>query len=325
MLEDLPDPEPGPGQVLVDVRAAGINFPDLLMIQGLYQEKLDPPFVPGGEAAGVVSAVGDGVTEFAPGDPVMLTTASDGTSMSGAFAEKAVAGVHQLLAMPRSMSFEQGAGFVIAYGTAYYALKQRAGLQPGETLLVLGAAGGVGAAAVEIGKAMGARVVAAASTIEKLEFARQVGADETVDYTKDDLRDRVKELTGGHGADVVFDPVGGTLAEQALRATAWDGKLLVIGFAAGEIPRIPLNLALLKGASIVGVYWGAWVGREPDRSRQNFAELFTMVDSGRLSPRVTDVYPLEDFREALGTIEARRARGKVVLQMSTAGTSRVSH
>jgi NADPH:quinone reductase len=315
-IEDLADPQPGPDQVLVEVRAAGLNFPDLLMIQGLYQVKLDPPFVPGGEASGVIVATGDGVIGFAAGDPVMFNSASDGQSMSGAFAERCAVNVAQLVPMPRSMSFEQGAGFVIAYGTAYHALKQRAQLQTGETLLVLGAAGGVGAAAVEIGKALGGRVIAAASSPEKLDFTRALGADDVIDYSRAGLRDAVRALTDGRGVDVVFDPVGGVFTEQAVRSTAWRGRHLVIGFAAGEIPRVPLNLALLKGMAIVGVYWGAFAAKEPERSRQNFAELSTMVDSGRITPRVSEVYPLEAFTEAFAAIEERRALGKVVLRVT---------
>lgn len=319
-IQELPDPEPAPGEVVVDVRAAGVNFPDLLMIAGKYQMALEPPFVPGGEGAGVVVQVGDGVTRFDVGDPVIFTSAIDGASITGAFAERAAVPVGQLIAMPRSMSFDQAGGFSITYGTAYHALKQRAAIRPGETLLVLGAAGGVGAAAVEVGKAMGARVVAAASTPAKLAFATELGAADVIDYSQEDLKTRVRELTDGRGADVVFDPVGGAFSEAALRATAWDGRFLVIGFAAGEIPKIPLNLPLLKGLSIVGVFWGAWATRDPAAARQNFAELFTLVDAGQLDPRVSEAYELDHQAEAFRSIVERRAMGKVVIRFGSGST-----
>lgn len=319
-IEELPDPEPAPGEVVVDVRAAGVNFPDLLMIAGKYQVELQPPFVPGGEGAGVVAQVGEGVARFGVGDPVIFTSAIDGASVTGAFAERAAVPEGQLIAMPRSLSFDQAGGFSITYGTAYHALKQRAAIQPGETLLVLGAAGGVGAATVEVGKAMGARVIAAASTPAKLAFATELGADDVVDYTAEDLKARVRELTDGQGADVVFDPVGGAHSEAAIRATAWDGRFLVIGFAAGEIPKIPLNLPLLKGLSIVGVFWGAWATRDPATARQNFAELFTLVDAGQLDPRVSEAYELEEQAEAFRSIAERRAMGKVVIRFGRRST-----
>lgn len=306
-LVDLPDPVPGPGEVVLDVRAAALNFPDTLVIEGKYQMKPELPFIPGGEASGVVSAVGEGVAGVPIGAPFISM------GLVGAFAEKWKVPAHSLMPKPDKLSFEEAAAFGLTYGTSYYALKQRAGLQPGETLLVLGAAGGVGSSAVEIGKAMGARVIAAASTDEKLVFAADMGADEGINYTTEDLRGRIKELTGGAGADVVYDPVGGDLSEPALRSTAWNGRFLVIGFAAGPIPEIALNLALLKGLSIVGVFWGSWAGRDPAASMQNFGELFSMVDEGKLHPRVTDVFRLEDYEEAFGSLTGRRARGKVVL------------
>ncbi len=306
VLDDLPDPEAGPGQVVVDVRAAGLNYPDLLIIQGLYQLRPDLPFVPGAEAAGVVAAVGDGVTHVAPGDRVALTPPV------GAFAEKCAAPATHVIPIPPSLSFEQAAGFSIAYGTSYHALKQRAGLRRGETLLVLGAGGGVGSTAVELGKAMGATVIAAASTSEKLAYAESKGADLVLNYVEEDLKTRVREMTGGRGADVVYDPVGGSYSEPAVRATGWNGRFLVIGFASGDIPSIPLNLPLLKGVSIVGVFWGSWATRDPEASRENYAELFAMVDDGRIEPEVTEVYELADYQEAFRTISERRARGKLV-------------
>ncbi len=307
VLDDLPAPEAGPGQVLVDVRAAGLNYPDLLIIQGRYQMQPDLPFVPGAEAAGVVAAVGDGVANVAPGDRVAVTPPV------GAFAEQVVAPATHVMPIPPSLSFEQAAGFSIAYGTSYHALQQRAQLRRGETLLVLGAGGGVGSTAVELGKALGATVIAAASTGEKLAYAESKGADLVLNYQEEDLKERVREMTGGRGADVVYDPVGGDYSEPAVRATGWNGRYLVIGFASGQIPSIPLNLPLLKGVSIVGVFWGSWATRDPEASHQNFRELFEMVDDGRIEPEATEVYDLADYEEAFRVIAERRARGKLVL------------
>ena len=309
-LKDVPDPEPGPGQVLVDVRAAGVNFPDLLAIQGKYQIKSEPPFTPGAELAGVVARLGDGVEGFAVGDEVV------GIFAGVAFAEQCVVDVSNLFRKPPAMSFEQAAGVSITYGTSYYALKQLARLQPGETMLVLGAAGGVGTSAVQIGKAMGARVIAAASTAEKLEFASRAGADELINYSEEDLRDRIKALTGGNGVDVIYDPVGGDLSEAAFRSIAWGGRFLVIGFAAGTIPSLPLNLPLLKCASVIGVFWGSWIRRFPAEGAANFRELAEMAGDGRLDLLVTEVYPLASFLDAFHAIAERRARGKVILTMS---------
>jgi NADPH2:quinone reductase len=311
-LIDQPDPEPGPGEVIVDVRAAALNFPDTLIIQGRYQFQPELPFTPGGEAAGVVAAIGEGVDGVGVGDRVVAM------AVSGAFAERWAVPAATLMPVPEQLSFVEAAAFGLTYGTSYYALKQRGQLQAGETLLVLGAAGGVGSSAVEIGKAMGARVVAAASTDEKLGFTLAMGADDTVNYSEEDLRSRIRELTDGRGVDVVYDPVGGELSELALRSTAWNGRFLVIGFASGTIPSIPLNLALLKGVSIVGVFWGRWAEKDPAASRRNFEELFAMVAEGRLRPRVTDVYPLEQYEAAFDALTGRRARGKVVLTMNDA-------
>lgn len=306
---EMPDPVAGPGEVVIDVRAAGLNFPDTLVIEGKYQFQPELPFVPGGEAAGIVAQAGSGV-DLEPGTPVMAV------GLSGAFADKWSVPAAMTVPVPDSMDLLTAAGFGMTYGTAYYALHHRGRLQPGETLLVLGAAGGVGSAAVQVGKAIGARVIAAASTDDKLAFAAGLGADEGINYTTDDLRSRVKELTGGSGVDVVFDPVGGEMTETALRSTAFDGRLLIIGFASGTIPKVATNLALLKGASIVGVFWGSWAMRDTEASRRAFAELFAMVDDGRIRPAVTDVYPLEEFLEAFSALTSRRAKGKTVLTMS---------
>jgi NADPH2:quinone reductase len=310
VIEERDDPEPGEGQLLVDIAAAGINFPDVLAIAGKYQVKTPPPFVPGNEAAGMVSATGPGVTQFAIGDKVIINTTG------GAFAEKCIADVKATVPLPVDLSFEQGAGFTVTYGTSYHALKQSAQLQPGETVLVLGAAGGVGITAVEIAKAMGARVIAAASSDEKLEFARSAGADELINYSKLPLKETVKELTGGDGADVVYDPVGGELAEQAFRATAWHGRYLVIGFACGDIPKFAANIALLKEASIIGVWWGTWAMKNPQLQIQNMLEMAQLIKEGTLTPRVTESYTLNEFRDAFRAITERRARGKVILRMT---------
>lgn len=303
---DVPEPTPGHGEVVIDVKAAGLNFLDTLVIEGKYQAKPDLPFTPGGEAAGVVSSVGDDVSGLVPGMRVMAL------GQFGAFAQKWAVPAPAVLRMPEGLDFETAAGFGLAYGTSYYALNQRAGLQAGETLLVLGAAGGVGSAAVQLGKAMGARVIAAASTDEKLAFAATCGADERINYVSEDLRERVKSLTAGQGVDVVYDPVGGELTEQAFRSIAWNGRLLVIGFASGTIPQLPLNLTLLKGASVVGVFWGSWIMRDPAASAANFDELFTMLAEEKLRPSVSDVFPLEGYEEAFGALSERTATGKVV-------------
>lgn len=310
IIEERPDPVPGAGEVLVDVRAAGINFPDVLLIAGTYQVKVPPPFVPGSEAAGIVAAVGEDVERIKPGDRVIATP------QGGAFAEKCLVAEKLCLPLPGALSFEQGAGLTVTYATTYHAFRQCTELEAGETLLVLGAAGGVGSSAVEIGKALGARVIAAASSDEKLRFAREAGADECINYSETSLRDAVKELTGGKGVDVVYDPVGGELAQMALRSLAWHGRFLVIGFACGDIPDFPANIALLKEASIIGVWWGTWAARNPKLSLQNMRELAAMIEERRLVPRVTERYPLERYAEAFAAITGRRARGKVVLTMA---------
>lgn len=302
-----PEPELGENDVIIDVKAAGLNFPDVLMIQGKYQFQPDMPFVPGAESAGVVSAVGDKVTRYKVGDKVISMGAS------GAFCERIA--VHEMGAfpLPEGLTFEQAAGVSITYFTSYYALKQRANIQPGETLLVLGAAGGVGTTAIELGKLMGAKVIAAASSPEKLELCKQLGADEVINYSEESLKDRVKELTGGKGVDVVYDPVGGDFAEPAVRSMAWKGRYLVIGFASGPIPQIPLNLALLKGCSLVGVFWGRFSGEEPQENLNNITELWDMFTQGKLSPVVTDVFPMAQYEDAFNCLIHRKARGKVIL------------
>jgi NADPH2:quinone reductase len=305
-VDDWPEPQAGPGEVVVEVKAAALNFPDLLMIQGLYQDRPPLPFVVGTEMSGIVAAVGEGVKHVAPGDRVV---AACGRTLAERVAAKAAV----VIPAPRKLDFPAAAGICITYFTTMHALKQRAQLRAGETLLVLGAAGGVGTTAVELGKQMGAVVIAAASSDAKLELARRLGADHLVNYSTQDLRERVKEITGGKGADVVYDPVGGTLAEPALRSMAWRGRYLVIGFAGGDIPRIPLNLPLLKGCSVVGVYWGSFAQRERDEQRRNATELWEMFESGQLVPVVGETHPLGDYAAAFDALASRRAQGKVVL------------
>ncbi|WP_406828510.1 NADPH:quinone oxidoreductase family protein [Microbulbifer sp. ARAS458-1] len=302
-------PELKPTEVRVLVRAAGLNFPDALVIAGKYQVKPPLPFIPGGECAGVVDAVGSAVENFKVGDRVI---AMPGMS---AFAEQVNVDQKLLVPMSDKLNFDQGAGFCITYATSLYALKQRAGLRAGETLVVLGAAGGVGVTAIQLGKAMGARVIACASSAEKLAFCKEVGADELIDYSSENLKDRLKELTDGKGADVIYDPVGGELTEQAYRSIAWGGRYLVIGFASGDIPKLPLNLPLLKAGDIMGIFWGAWAQRDPKGNLKNFAELSQMVDDGTLNPLTTEIYPFEQYAEAFAAITERRARGKVVLTL----------
>ena len=307
-LEEVKSPEPGAGQVLIDVHAAGINFPDVLTVQGKYQFKPSLPFTPGIEVSGVIKKVGKDVKMRKVGDEVISTL------QTGAFASEVVTSENSTF-LKGNMSFEQAAGFALTYGTSYYALKQRARLVAGETVLVLGAAGGVGVATIQLAKAMGANVIAAASNDTKLDFAEEAGADLRINYTNENLTERVKELTNGQGADVIYDPVGGDFSEQAFRAIAWNGRFLVIGFASGPIAKMPLNLALLKGASLVGVFWGSWSAREPNESQNNFSELIKMVDDKKFIPLVTEIFKLEDHASAFACIEERRAKGKVILSM----------
>ena len=307
-LEEVKSPEPGAGHVLIDVHAAGINFPDVLTVQGKYQFKPSLPFTPGIEVSGVIKKVGKDVKMRKVGDEVISTL------QTGAFASEVVTSENSTF-LKGNMSFEQAAGFALTYGTSYYALKQRARLVAGETVLVLGAAGGVGVATIQLAKAMGANVIAAASNDTKLDFAEEAGADLRINYTNENLKERVKELTNGQGADVIYDPVGGDFSEQAFRAIAWNGRFLVIGFASGPIAKMPLNLALLKGASLVGVFWGSWSAREPNESQNNFSELIKMVDDKKFTPLVTEIFKLEDHASAFACIEERRAKGKVILSM----------
>jgi NADPH2:quinone reductase len=304
-----PEPKAGPGEVLVDVKAAALNFPDVLMTRGLYQERPPLPFVPGLEFAGVVAEVGEGVTRVQTGDRVVAYSGQ-------AVAEKVAVRQEFVMPMPRTLDFVAASGVCLTYFTSYHALKQRAQLQPGETLLVLGAGGGVGATAVELGKVMGARVIAAASTDEKLEVARSLGADHLINYSTEDVRERLKQITGSAGVDVVYDPVGGVLTEAAVRSLAWKGRFLVIGFAAGEIPKLAINLLLLKGASLVGVFWGAFARREPLVQVQNVRELWELFEAGTLKPVVGQVYALENGARAFAALEGRQAKGKVVIRVS---------
>ena len=306
-VADVDAPRAGPGQVVIDVRAAGINFPDILMTQGKYQFKPPLPFAPGCELAGMVKEVGEGVTHVRPGDAVAAIV------MHGAFAEQALAESDRVVKLPAGIDLEIAAASLFTYGTSYHALKDRACIAPGETLLVLGAAGGVGLAAVELGKLLGARVIAAASSAEKLAACVSRGADATIDYSSEDLRERVKTLTEGKGVDVVYDPVGGAYSEPALRSMAWRGRFLVVGFAAGEIPKIALNLALLKGCSIVGVFWGEFTKREREANRENVRQLLDWIAAGALKPLVSARYPLARGPEALRALADRTVKGKVVI------------
>lgn len=305
-VDEVPTPSVGPGQVRIDVRAAGVNFPDILQTRGQYQFKPAPPFSPGGEAAGVVGAVGDGVTTVKVGDRVAATM------IYGAYAEQVVVPEPSVVRLPDNVSFEVGAATLLTYATTYHALVDRAALAKGNSLLVLGAAGGVGIAAVELGALLGARVIAAASSADKLAFCRAHGATETIDYSKEDLKDRIKAIAGS-GVDVIYDPVGGPLAEQALRGIGWEGRYLVVGFASGEIPKIPLNLVLLKGCQIVGVFWGSFAMREPAKNRAHAEQIFAWISEGKLAPAIDAALPFTEAAEALGRIERRQVKGKLVL------------
>ena len=309
VVQDVATPEPGRGQVRLRVEAAGVNFPDTLIIQNLYQFKPALPFTPGGEAAGVIDAVGEGLTDLAVGDRAVVMTGN------GCFAEYAIANRAQVVPIPGDMPADVAAGFTMTYGTSHHALKQRARLQPGETLLVLGAAGGVGLTAVELGKVMGATVIAAASTDDKLALCREYGADETINYTTANLKDEVKRLTGGKGPDVIYDPVGDRYAEPAFRSIGWNGRYLIVGFAGGNIPSLPLNLPLIKGASLVGVFWGAFTQAEPAVHRANMAELLDWYAAGKIRPHVGKRFPLSEGPAAIRWLMDRKATGKVVLTL----------
>jgi len=310
VVEDVASPEPGPGDVVITVKAASVNFPDVLIIQNKYQVKPPLPFSPGSEVAGIVKSVGEGVTQVAVGDKVLAIIGY------GAFAEEVKTESRRVLPLPHGMDFASAAAFGLTYATSEHALTDRGALKAGETLLVLGAAGGVGIAAIEIGKALGARVIACASTSDKLAVCRAHGADETIDYAAEDLRERIKALTNGNGPDVVYDPVGGPYTELALRSIAWRGRLLVVGFAAGEIPKIPLNLTLLKGCAVVGVFWGEFTRREPERFAESMARLGRWYTEGRLKPHISETFPLERAADALTRMANREVKGKVVLSVA---------
>ena len=307
VLEDCPDPTPGDNDAVVRVQAAGVNFPDTLIVQGKYQFKPEFPFSPGGECAGVIESVGPKVKHVKPGDKVICFTGW------GAFAQLVVADARAVLPMPEGMDFVTASSFVMTYATSYHALKDRAKLKAGETLLVLGASGGVGLAAIEIGKVLGAKVIAAASSPEKLAVCKEHGADELIDYSEEDLKERLKALTGGKGVDVTYDPVGGPYTEVALRSTAWRGRLLVIGFANGEIPKIPINLALLKGCDIVGVFWGDYAKREPMNNLTDLRVLIGWLKEGKLKPHIAGTFPLSRGAEAIRLLMDRRVSGKIVV------------
>ena len=309
VLEETASPEPKKNEILLDVHAAGVNFPDTLIIEGKYQFKPPFPFSPGGEAAGVVAAVGEKVTHLKPGDRVM------GLTGWGSFAEQVAVPGYNVMQIPKGMEFKEAAAFSMTYGTSFHALRQRGNLQAGETLLVLGASGGVGLAAVEIGKAMGARVIAAASSAEKLAVAKAAGADELINYTEASLKDELKRLTAGQGVDVIYDPVGGALFEEAFRSIAWNGRMLVVGFASGTIPSLPANLPLLKGAALIGVFWGAFATRQPQDNLANFQQLFAWYAEGKLKPLVSQTFPLAQAADAINALGQRKAVGKVVVQV----------
>ena len=308
VVEDLPDAAPGPGEVAIDVHAAGVNFPDVLIIQNKYQFKPELPFTPGSELAGVVRSVGDGVSHFKAGDKVLAFV------NLGAFAQQISVPAKAVVPMPPGLGFDTAAAFTLTYGTSHHAVVDRAQLKAGETMLVLGAAGGVGLAAIEIGKALGARVIAAASTDEKLAICKEHGADATINYTTEDLREAIKSATGGKGPDVIYDPVGGIYAEPAFRSIAWRGRYLVIGFANGEIPKLPLNLPLLKGASLVGVFWGEFAKREPKANLAAMQQLMGWMAEGKMRPHISGRYALADTAKALNDMAARKVTGKVVIQ-----------
>lgn len=313
VLEEMDDPTPGKGQVLVRVHAAGVNFPDTLIIKDMYQMKPPRPFAPGGEIAGEVAALGEGVSHVAVGDRVI------GMTGFGGFATHVACDAAKVIKIPDDMPYEEAACLVLTYGTSHHALKDRAEIKEGESLLILGAAGGVGVAAIELGKAAGARVIAAVSSEEKAQFCRDLGADETIIYDRDLDRDgqkefssQIKKLAGGDGVDVVYDAVGGAYAEPAVRALAWKGRFLVVGFPAG-IPKLPLNLTLLKGCQVVGVFWGAHTAREPEKHAENMGDLFRLYSEGKIKPRISATYPLERAGEALKLLEDRKVLGKVVV------------
>jgi len=306
-VEEVPSPRAGPEQVVVEVKASSLNFPDALLVQGLYQVKPPLPFSPGMEVAGVVKEVGSGVAGLKNGDRVL------GSSGRGGFAQECVVSADRVWPLPSQMDFETGSALIITYCTSLHALQDRGKLQPGETLLVLGAAGGVGTSAIEVGKAMGAKVIAAASSEEKLALCRKLGAEQTINYEETNLRQGILELTGGRGADVIYDPVGGAYTEAALRATAWGGRLLVIGFTSGTIPQVKLNLTLLKERSVIGVYWGDWAQHDPDGQRRNLEQLGAWFSEGKIKPVVSERISLAEVPAAMTRLLQRKVKGKVVV------------
>jgi len=305
---DLPELVPGLGEVGIKVKAAGVNFPDVLIIQNKYQFKPELPFTPGSELSGEVFAVGDGVTHLKKGDKVIAFIGY------GAFAQQVIAPANAVMPMPAGMDFDTAAAITLTYGTSHHAIVDRAQLKAGETMLVLGAAGGVGLAAIEIGKALGAKVIAAASTDEKLEICRQHGADVLINYSNSDLREAIKQASDGKGPDVIYDPVGGIYAEPAFRSIGWRGRYLVVGFANGEIPKLPLNLMLLKGASLVGVFWGEFAKREPKNNVAAMKELMGWLNQGKIKPHISARYALNETAQALNDLAARKVTGKIVIQ-----------
>lgn len=308
VIADLPDPVAGEGEVVVRIHAVGLNFFDTLIIAGKYQVKPAFPFSPGAECAGVVESVGAGVTRLSVGDRVVAYC------RHGAARERIAVPEARVTRVPDGLDDDHAAGLCVTYGTSYHALKDRGDLKPGETLAVLGASGGVGLAAVELGKLMGARVIACASSEEKLAFAKKHGADDGIDYGKVDLKEALRKLTGGNGANVIYDPVGGSYSEAALRSIAWEGRFLVVGFAAGDIPKVPLNLVLLKSCDVLGVFWGAWIARDPAGHRANTAQLLSWLAEGKLSSHVHAVYPLSEAPVALKAIAERKVMGKAILR-----------
>lgn len=310
VLKDLPELQPEDKEVVIRVKACSLNFPDTLIIQGKYQYKPDLPFTPGSDIAGVVKSVGSAVKHLKVGDEVF------GFVPNGGFAEEVLAPARNVFPKPISMDYPIAASFLMAYGTSYYALKDRANLKAGETMVVLGASGGVGIAAVALGKLMGARVIACASSDEKVAFCQSHGADHGINYTKEDFKQRIKDLTDGKGADVIYDPVGDRFSEPALRAIAWEGRYLVVGFAAGEIPKIPLNLSLLKGCQIVGVFWGSWAMQFPNDNMKNTMELIQWQAEGKLKPHIHAQYPLHEAHKAMEEMMNRKVRGKIVIDCS---------
>lgn len=307
VLEDIPAREPGPGQVRIKVRAASVNFPDVLIIQNKYQFKPERPFSPGSEAAGDVISVGPGVTQVKPGDRVLASTGH------GSFAEEVIAAAEKVVVLPPGLGYDVASAFMLTYGTSWHALTDRAALKAGETVLVLGAAGGVGISAIEIAKALGARVIAAASTEEKLAVCREHGADATINYEQEDLREAIKRTTDGRGPDVIYDPVGGKYAEPAFRSIGWRGRYLVVGFANGQIPALPLNLMLLKGASVVGVFWGDYTRREPQANQEDVRQMMALLAAGKLRPHISATYRLDQVPQALLDMAARKVTGKVLI------------